>query len=123
MPVATIRDAKQCDCVSAAESYLDWFGLKMSSGYESRPSAIGKPIKYVWRANTPTSHLAYDRDGKTFLSGEGFVSWLDLRPTNKYTKIPDQVFVHHTNVLLRNVSPFSGRCKRPDVKDPQRSWR
>jgi hypothetical protein len=115
MPVATIRDSKQADCVLAAEKYLSWFDLKMTSGAEQKPGVKSKPIRYIWRANTPTQHLAYDRDGKTFLRGEGFVSFADLRPTNKYTKISDEVYRHHVNVMLRNIQPFQGMChKDPD---------
>jgi hypothetical protein len=104
MPIASVHHNLQAALVDQASRFLEVFGLRMQP-----QDFISKPIRYVWRMNTGGAFNRFDRDGRTFRTGE-FRSWLDCRPTTSITRIDDRQYRFQIDVILDNLRPC-GVCK------------
>lgn len=96
----------QSQAIENASHFLRSLELQLNSLPPMHSSLL-----QAWKANTFIANGgAKERDGRTFLKGDGFVSWLEARPTNNFTRLDDEEMEHQINLIMDQVQPIDGVC-------------
>lgn len=103
---AVLHPFLQCQVAENASFFLQPLGLRLNA-----PPPKFSNVLQAWKGNTFIANGgAVERDGRTFLKSDGFVSWLEARPSNHLTRLTDAQFEHQINLVLDAVQPVDGVC-------------
>lgn len=106
-PYADFHPFLQNQAVELASGFLHRLGLVLAA-----PPNTTNSLMMEWRntTNLPIGG-ARERDGRSFIRSE-FHSWLECRPSSRWTRIDDNAFATQMGIILQNLKPFAAECEK-----------